>query len=368
VDIRLQRRSVRGVKPLASAGVMLAATLLLSAWLGSSRAEAARFGSSPDLASHASWLEPKASSATTTLRSSRLVFGGQLRCTATVSSPVRAGQPMQVRFVLRNVSKHRVRGIYFGGWGEGLGDPSLVLNAPDGTTYNTNAVFEVSIPSSLPHSLRRGAKQTSVASVAVRWGGPLQVIPTCEKKTLPTLSVPVVAAGPPADDNAAIAEVVAAAGHLLDQCRPQMPGVPVNGEINPPSGSVPPMSAQCSVSVGSEGSFWVAQVLVVSPPDLSGISIGSPYETLPFLPMSDSPYEAIAWEFVVTRGNAIPVVAGDELGMTSSDQIADWLWTPTGWQGGGAPECPGVTSLGYSANLTPGPQIWFISACPAPAP
>ena len=274
---------------------------------------------------------------------------------------------MKVRFVLRNVSKHRVSGIFFGSWGEGLGDPSLVLKAPDGTTYDTNTVFGVSIPTARPHTLRRGAKQIFEASVAVRWGGPLRVIPTCEQTTLPALRVSVVAPGPPSDENTAIAEVVAAAGHLLDQCRPRTPGVPVYGQIDPPNGNVPPMSAQCSVSFGSEGPFWVAQVLVLSPPDLSGVSIGSPYETLPSPPTSSSPYEAIAWEFVVTREGAIPVVAGDEFGMTSSEQVADWVWTATGWQGGEA-GCPGVAATGEGFNLTPGPQIWFISACPAPAP
>ena len=350
---------------------MLATAVVVSAWLGNARAEAARVGSSPALAADASsWPVPEAFPSTTTPRSSRLVFGGRLRCTASVSSQVQAGQEMKVKFVLRNVSKHRVTGIFFGTWGEGLGDPSLVLTAPDGITFDT-ALFgggaDTSIFPALPHALRRGAKQAAVVGVVVRWGGPLQVIPTCEKKALPALVVPVVAPGPPSDANAAIAEVVAASGHLLDQCRPQTPGVPVDGQINPPDGSVPPMSAQCSVSLASEGQFWLAQVLVLSPPGLSGVSIGWPYETLITRPMSDAPYEAVAWAFVVTRDVAIPVVAGDEFGTTSSEQVASWMWTPAGWQGGGPAVCSGESSIwGAAGDLSPGPQIWFISACPAP--
>jgi len=75
------------------------------------------------------------------------------------------------------------------------------------------------------------------------------------------------------------------------------------------------MDARCSISVSSEGTFLVAQALVLIPTDLTGAQLYQPYETFwpidnPFPePLSDSPYEAIAWEFVVTRERAIPVAA-----------------------------------------------------------
>ena len=264
---------------------------------------------------------------------------------------------MRVRFVLRNLSKHPVKGVIF----ESAFGPTAVLRAGDGTVYDPDqAFFAISPPVSRPQTLHRGAKLVAWASVLIRWSGPLQVTPECVGKPLPVLQVGVTAPGPPSDEAAAIAEVVAAAGHLLDQCRPQTPGVPVEGQINPPSGSVPPMSAQCSVSLGSEGSFWVAQVLILSPPGLSEVTIGSPYETLASTTPPSPPYEAIAWEFVVTRERAIPVVASDEVA-ASYELTASWVSTPSGWQGGGETFCPPPGWGGHGIGLTPGPQIWLIS-------
>ena len=351
------------MKRLAWVGVMLAVTVVLSA-LGRPAADAATMANTSFAFSASSIASPSWPS-TETLRSSRLLAGGRLRCTATVSSPVEAAQEMNVTFVLRNVSRHRVKGTFDG-------YPSLVLSAPDGTIYNAPVSFggdhKVYVR---PRTLRRGARLTATVSVVVRWGGPLSVVPECEGKPLPALLVPVLAPGPPSDASSAIAEVVAAAGHLLDQCRPQTPGVPVEGQIYPPSGNAPPMSAQCSVSLSSEGSFWVAQVLVLTPPSLSGISIGTTYETLtPYLPTVSNPppSEAIAWEFVVTQDVATPVIGASEQAFTASTWVHEWGWTPTGWQSAGPGGCEGYPGGGYGFGVTPGPFIQFFQTCPIPSP
>ena len=344
---------------------MLAAMVGLLA-LGRPAADAATiantsFASSASLVASPSW------PSTETLRSSRLLAGGQLRCTASVSAPLEAAQEMNVTFVLRNVSRHRVKGVRFDRF---AGSPSLVLNAPDGTTYNAPVFFGDVRFRARPRTLRRRATLTATVSVVVRWGGPLRVVPECEGKPLPALLVPVLAPGPPSDASSAIAEVVAAAGHLLDQCRPQTPGVPVEGQIDPPSGNAPPMSAQCSVSLSSEGSFWVAQVLVLTPPSLSGMSIGTTYETLPDLPPVSTapPWEAIAWEFVVTQDVATPVIGASEQAFTASTWSVEWGWTPTGWQSAGPGGCEGYPGGGYGFGLTPGPFIQFFQTCPTSSP
>ena len=90
------------------------------------------------------------------------------------------------------------------------------------------------------------------------------------------------------------------------------------------------MNAECSLSLDSEGSFLVAQVLVVTPPGLTGVQVFQPYETLwpngQFVGLSSSPpYEAIAWAFVVTRDKAVPVAAASLTATNPSGHIGSVL-------------------------------------------
>jgi hypothetical protein len=182
------------------------------------------------------------------------------------------------------------------------------------------------------------------------------------------LRVHVNAPWPGPDQSAVVDEVVAAAGHLLDHCRPQTPGFPVSGQIDPPSGDAPPLNAQCSLSISREGTFLVAQVLVLSPPGLAGVQIFQPYETFwptgKFPPQltSSPPYEAIAWEFVVTRDRAIPVAAATLAASNSSSQLVPFFtWNGSGWQAEGTAPCGG-TGIAWGGR---GPDLDFISACSA---
>jgi len=338
------------MKRLAGVGVAVAITVGLSVGVGSQRASAA--------SAHAS----EVGLLTPTQRSGRLVLGRRVRCSATVSSEVQAGQAVSVRLVLHNVSK---RAVTYSRW---LGNASVVLRAADGTTYDPNAFYAglpglpPPIPGKIPHGatvlLRRIA-------IPVRWRGPLELTPECFGKALPALEVRVAAPGPPADQGAAIDEVVAASGHLLDHCLPQTPGFPVIGQIDPPSGNAPPLSAECSLSLSSEGSFLVAQVLVLTPPGLSGVQIFQPYETLwpigHFVGLtSPPPYEAIAWAFVVTRETATPVAAGSLTATNASGQTVPFFdWNGSGWRQSGSYSCGGG---GFSAGGR-GPEIAFISTC-----
>lgn len=357
------------MKALASVGVLVAVTLGLSAWLGGERASASRARSPFPLARRSGLGE------SATVRSSRLFFSGQVRCTAIVGSEVQVGRAVRIKFVLHNRSKR---------WGASVAPHWwLVLRAADGTTYDTRTSPDTgaepgqhgapSPPPIAPIAIRPGAtKHFYSPAVPVRWRGPLRITPGC-LKPLPALRVRVNAPGPPSDTLAAIDEVVAASGHLLDQCRPQTPGVPVDGQIDPPSGRTPPMPAQCSLSFTSEGAFWVAQLLVVSPPGPAGLQIWQPYETLwqPSVPPPtlSPPYEAIAWEFVVSRGSAIPVAAATADAAYPSNHMAPfWYWSGTGWHFGGTDQCGGsffLPSLDWGFT---GPNIRFISACPAPTP
>jgi hypothetical protein len=188
---------------------------------------------------------------------------------------------------------------------------------------------------------------------------------------LPALRVAVSTPGPAPDEATAFDEVVAGAGPMLDQCQPQTAGVPVDGQIDPPtSGSAPPMSARCSVSLTSEGTFWVAQVLVLVPADLQGVAIQQPYELFgpPFGlfstgPAPPAPFEAVGWQDVVTQAGAQTVAAtmADATNDSPTGATApSWTLSGTTWIAGGTPTCG---FRGWSWG--PVPTLEFISACPS---
>jgi hypothetical protein len=327
--------------------VWAAVMLGVFAWLGGGRASASEV------------------SPLTAVHSSSLILGGRVRCTASVDSEVQAGQPLSVKFVLRNISKRSIK--FYGGFNTTW----LVVTEADGTTYDTRVPDEGVIPPGpVPIKIRPRARlRLGSVGLPVRWSGPLQITPDCFGRSLPSLGVAVTAPGPPPEEGTAFGEVVAAAGFLLDNCRPQASGVPVDGQIDPPSGTAPPMSAQCSLSMTSEGTFWVAQILVITPPGLQGVAIREPYELFepPYgfggsSPFPPAPFEAIAWQFVVTADGPVPVAAAGVLAMTGSatQSAPSFGWNGTTWQEGGLP-CGGEGS--WEGGTYPG--IAFISACPA---
>jgi hypothetical protein len=293
--------------------------------------------------------------------SSRLILGGRVRCTATVSRSVQAGDPLGLTFAVHNVSNRPAQVPLYGG---GLW---MVVRAADDTTYDTRVPLRNEIgPLRAATTIPPGTTKTVDAGkyLPVRWRGPLQVTPGCAQMALPVLSVGVNAAGPPQNEATAIADVVAASGHLLDHCRPQRAGVAAQGQIYPPSGDTPPMSATCSVSIQNEGAFLVAQTLIASPADvpLGDLSLNQPYEQLSLDHVS--PFEAVAWQFVVTKDGATAVAAAEADATKPADHMApDWTWTSSGvgHLGSGSSRCGGS---GGSWGGT-GPTVEFISVCPA---
>ena len=93
------------------------------------------------------------------------------------------------------------------------------------------------------------------------------------------------------------------------------------------------MQATCSVTLQNQGHFLVAQTVIVSPPDLGPVDTGQPYEQLSV--HHPSPYEAPAWQFVVTKDGATPVAAAEADATEPADHMApDWTWTSSasaGW-------------------------------------
>jgi hypothetical protein len=291
-----------------------------------------------------------------TISSSGLFDDGRLRCTAVVAKSVEAGSPLDVTLTVRNISDRTVAVLLRG---EGLW---LVVRAADGTTYDTRVPLRNEIGGiELPTPLAPGTTQTVDEGkfLPVRWRGPLRVTPGCGKTALPAVTVAVNAPGPP-DDLAAVADVVAASGHLLDHCRPRLAGVPVQGLIYPPSGKAPPMPATCSVNITREGSFSVADALIVSPPGVGYAHVSQPYEDLSI--DHPSPFEVIAWEFVLTRNGATSVAAAEADATRPANRMApDWRWTGSDWLGPGGGRCGGSGGSGGGS----GPDVVFVSVCPS---
>lgn len=339
------------MKRSAAGAVLPAITLAASACAGSHRASVSP--APPRV--HGTPISAK------TVTSSRLIRGGRVRCTVTIPTRVEVGQRIGNTFAFRNVSGHPVR-VYLGGG-------SLVVRAGDGTTYDTNLPHTPGggVPVMPTPTRPGGTKTMQVLTPRVRWSGPLRITPRCWSP-LPVVRVHVLTPGPPPSERAAVAKVVAASGFVLRRCRPRTPGVAVRGEIESPGGGVPPLQARCSVGIQRERGFLVAQVLVVTPPRRQ-VRIRQPYEELllpgermPYdMPLRTPPFEAIAWEFVVTRLGASSVafqtIDADNF---SHRRIPTWTWTGSRWKAG-TDSC-GYKSF-YGGAVAANAFFEFISGC-----
>jgi hypothetical protein len=292
--------------------------------------------------------------------SSRLVLRGTVRITVTIDSPVETGHALHVTYRVRNVSKQprKIQLGYSNLW--------FVVHAADGTRYDTRVPLrDVIWPYIRPVELRPGETLTrSAPYLRVRWSGPLRITPGWARKPLPALRVAVqTPPGPLPSGPAAVATVVASTGHLLDNCRPQAPGVAVVGRIDAPRHSAPPIQARCSISLQRERGFLVAQVLIAVPPGYQGVHLRTPYERFTW-PKSGQNAEAIGWEFVVTRDGATSVDSTSvESTKPGSPMAPDWQWTTTGWQGQpGGSRCGGT---GGGGGGSAGPLVEFVSVCPS---
>jgi hypothetical protein len=287
-----------------------------------------------------------------------MILNDRVRCTARVSGTLQAGQKTGLTFALHNVSHRTVKATLSNG------NFAFVLRAAGGVSYDSRVPLEgASGPAPFPTPIPAGTTKTfRPADVWVRWSGSVSIQPVCSGVTLPALRTNVVAPGAAPPKPRVIADVVAAAGHLFDKCRPVSSGTPVTGEIDPPSGHAPPMHAACSIDLHREGQFWVARTLVLVPPDLRGVHVRQPYETV-VMPMRHQTAEAIAWEFVDTANGALPVAANTaDTTKPSSAMAPDWDWTGNRWEGPGGSRCGGeLTTGGGSPNAT----IEFVSVCPS---
>jgi len=318
---------------ISLAGVLLAAIALAASACGSSH------GASRGIVS-----------------SSRLILGGAVRCTATVKTPVQIGHELGVSIRFENVSKHAVSVSpgYRGVW--------VVLRSPDGTTYDTRVPWENTSGLPLrPIALDPGATKTvPLRGLRVRWEGRLRITPGCGQSASGPIQADVTSPGLPASTTAAMNDVVAATGHLLDHCRPRTSGVSVVGRIDPPSGDMPPLQARCSVDLRRRHGFYLAQVLVVTPPNLAGVRVQPPYEALTAPYRRNSNQQVLAWEFVVTRRGATSIASAEqETTRVGGGMARDWVWTSSGPKPGGAGQCGG-SGGGFGPD---GPLVTFISVC-----
>jgi hypothetical protein len=297
-------------------------------------------------------------SATSTVTSTGLMLDGTVQCTATLPASVEAGHELDAAFRFHNVSKRTVKVdlLYGGMW--------LLVRSPDGTTYDTRIPWEHSTPPPRPTSIAPGETETETLRDLgrVRWEGPLRITPGCGLSALRPVRVTVTSPGLPASETAAVKEVVAASGHLLDHCRPRTSGVSVVGRIDPPSGTWPPMQARCSISLRRERDFYSAQVLVLTPPDLRGARVDPTYDAITRSgDVRNANTQVLAWEFVVTRDGATSVYSAEnETSRPGGGRSPDWIWSSPGPQRSGDSQC-GFSGGGFGA--LDGPDVYFVSGC-----
>lgn len=287
---------------------------------------------------------------------SALILGHTVRCAATLTTTVQAGHELGITFTFRNVSKRtaKVELGYGGMW--------VVVKSPDGTTYDTRVPLENERgPYIPPTPLAPGATKTEhLRYLRVRWEGPLQITPGCGLTQLPPVRVAVTSPGLPSSATAAVNEVVAASGHLLAHCRPRTPGVSVVGRIDPPSGTAPPLQTRCSIGLRRERGFYVAQLLIVTPPDLTGVHLDPTYEALTGPDVRNENTQAIAWQFVVTQRGAMSIYSASNESVRSGGGVApDWTWSRSGPHAAGNGKC-GFGGGGFGPS---GPDVYFISGC-----
>lgn len=293
--------------------------------------------------------------------SSRTLLGGRVQCTATVKTPVQVGAELGITFKFHNISKlpADLQLSYGGVW--------AIVKSPDGTAYDTRVPLENARGPGVvgPTSVQPGATLTQHLrpDLRIRWNGPLRVTPGCGLAASRPLQVAVTSAGMPTSTTAAIDDVVAATGHLLDHCRPRTPGVSVGGRIDAPSGDMPSLQARCSIDLRREGTFNVAQVLVVTPPDLHGVQVDQTYEALTGTTAGNRNAQALAWEFVVTRAGATSVSSANYETTRRGGRMAHgWFWNSAGPgpKSGDDFQCGGSGGSTGNAN---GPEVSFISDC-----
>jgi hypothetical protein len=290
--------------------------------------------------------------------SSRLILDGAVRCTATVTTPVQVGQALGVSITFENVSKHtvNVEPPYGGVW--------AVVKSPDGTTYDTRMPWEnTSIPPPRSIPLQPGGTATRrLSELRVRWRGPLRVTPGCDVSAAPPTRVVVTSPGLPASTTAAMNDVVAATGHLLDHCRPRESGVPVVGRIDAPSGHTPPLQARCSITLHRNGDFYAAQLFIVTPPNLPAAHVQDPYEGLAGPYLRNHNTQELGWQFVVTGQGATSVYSAERDTMRSGGRrrAPDWAWDGSTWKPAGDSLCGGD---GGGFGALNGPIVEFVSAC-----
>jgi hypothetical protein len=291
-----------------------------------------------------------------TVSSSRLILNGAIRCTATVNTTVPVGQELGISVSFRNVSKRTVdvQPGYGGVW--------AVVKSPDGTMYDTRVPWESRTGPGTPAiSLEPGATQRDrLRYLRVRWEGPLRVTPGCGTSAAPALRVAVTSPGLPASAKAAVQDVVAATGHLLDHCRPVDRGVAVTGRIDAPKHSAPPLRTRCSISLRAEKDFDVAQVLVTTTTPPQHVHLDQLYEQFTS-GLQGSNVTAVAWQFVVTKDGATSVNSADIESSKGKGFAPDWEWTSAGH--GSRPGGSRCGSTGGGDGGYAGPLVEFVSIC-----
>jgi hypothetical protein len=292
-----------------------------------------------------------------TLTSSRLVKDGHIRITAAVKAHVPAGKFLSVSITFTNISK-QPRKIQL------ADNEYVVVHTSNGTKIDSRIAFPYGIGGPVPPTkLKPGKSVTVYADLRVLWSGRFAVTPGWWVFPLATLHSRVTTpAGPAPSDDAAIADVVASTGHMLDNCLPTTRGVAMTGRIKAPNVRAA-LPASCLILLRHERGFDAAQVVILSPPDLKGVHVRKQYEDFKGRLKWGTNAEAIAWQFMVT-GDGAKSMDSTTIASTKTvrhRQVPEGRWTASGWAGHvGRYSCGGED---FDPSGAEGPLIAVVSNC-----
>jgi hypothetical protein len=285
-----------------------------------------------------------------------------IRCTASIPDVVQPGGKLGLELTLENLSGSTRHDI----------SPYAPFTASivdaDGTTWESSDQPGFGgggyIP---PEPFPPGAtKHANVDPFPIEFPGPLKVTPACLGEPLPAMAVQVAdpSATPAPQD--AVRRAVSATNGLFDGCTPTLTGSVV-GTVSPPDDPSRTLKVRCAAQVKSEQGFAVVTLVMSTPSSADTPSIPDGPLTAAGLPGSppltqDNGAETLAWRFVVTSTDVVPVESATHFKTHNADvMIAEYEVSQNGWKGGGATRCGGDAYVGGSSGQSA--VIAFTDAC-----
>ncbi len=242
---------------------------------------------------------------------SAMLPNSTVRCTATVPALLQPGEPTGLIFTFENTGSEPAKVTL-----QEEGNADIRITAADGSVYDTGHERGLYAGGIWFVTLAPGATETTgvTMDVAVRWDGPLTIVPTCQKTALEPLQVGVADPGPTPSPADALAAALADTRDMFASCEPTLDPAGVVGEIRRPGAETPAspsptgqsVAALCWATIRSQQGFDVVTLSYQSPPSAPSFTPGT-YFLEDALPPGGGFSQVGRWTFVVTAAAATSV-------------------------------------------------------------